>query len=137
VGKELIGLVWVRFVLVMVMFYIAVGGLTLATELYSADLMNLFMYFIFVPVLIFSAIVFKTAFRAYEKYLLFMPTVSAMVLSTALLALVTLAGHLGILFGYGFAYILAQGVKDVLISVTATSILAYGGAVRMLRKQRI
>jgi hypothetical protein len=137
VSKELEGLVIVRFILVSVIFYIVVGVLTLATVYYSSNLRNFYLSFILVPVLILSGVVFKTAFQAYEKYLLFMPTVSSMVLSTSMLALVTLASELIIIFGYGDAYVFIQGIKDILICVTATSILAYGGAVRMIGKQRI
>lgn len=137
VKKEMVGFVPVRFVLLGLIFYITVGGLSLVTQYYSASLQKFFMYLIFLPVLIFSGIVFKTAWQAYERYLLFMPTVSSVVLATATLALVTLIGQISIALGYGFVYILSQAVKDILICVTATSIVAYGGAVRMLKKQRI
>ena len=136
-SKELEGAVMVRFLLVGIIFYIIVGGLSLATEYYSAEIKKFYLYFIVLPILIFSAVVFKTAFQAYEKYLLFMPTVSAMVLSTTFLALFTLASELSIVLGYPTIYILSQAIKDILVCVAGTSILAYGGAIRMMKIRRM
>jgi hypothetical protein len=142
--KEVKGIFLKNIILITVLLYDLVGGLTIFSEsylqdiaFYATDIRTLFLYFIILPVLILSAITFKTAFQAYEKYLLFMPTVSAMVLSTSLLALITLAGELSIASGYAEIYILAQGVEDILICVTATSILAYGGAVRMMKIRKM
>lgn len=135
--KEIKGIFLKNIILITILLYDLVGVLTLAAVTYGPELKNFFLYFIFVPVFILSIIVFKTAFQAYEKYLLFMPTVSAMVLSTSLLALVTLAGELSIVFGYAGVFIISQGVKDILVSVTATSILAYGGVIRTLRKKKM
>jgi hypothetical protein len=137
VEKEIVVFYLVRFILVNVVFYIVCGGLSLATMAYGDALRNFFLYFIVIPVLILSVIVFRTAWSAYEKYLVFMPTVSAMVLATAFLALVTLVAQLSVVFGYGDFYIVGQTLIDILMCVTGTSIFAYGGAVRMIRKQRI
>ncbi|MBU2559589.1 hypothetical protein KKA03_01685 [archaeon] len=142
--KEVKGVFLKNIILITVLLYDLVGVLTILSEsylqdlaFYATDVRTLFLYFIILPILILSAITFKTAFKAYEKYLLFMPTVSAMVISTSLLALVTLAGELSITSGYAGIYIIAQGVKDILICVTATSILAYGGAVRMMKIRKM
>lgn len=135
--KEIKGVFLKNIILITILLYDLIGVLTLSTVTYGPDVKDFFLYFIIVPVFILSIIVFKTAFRAYEKYLLFMPTVSAMVLSTSLLALVTFAGELSVVFGYADGYILAQGVKDILICVTATSIIAYGGAIWTLKKKRM
>lgn len=135
--REIKGIFLKNIILITVLLYNFVGVLTLLAGTYGAEVKNFFLYFIVVPVFILSVIVFKTAFQAYDKYLLFMPTVSAMVLSTAILALVAFAGELSIVFGYADVYILAQGVEDILICVTATSILAYGGVIRTMKIRKM
>lgn len=135
--KEIGGVILKKIIITTLILFDLVGGLAVSAEYYGADIKNFFLYLILVPVLIFSAIVFRAAFRAYEKYLLFIPAVSAMVLSTALLALVTFAVQLSVIFEYAGVFIIVQGVKDILLSVTATSILAYGGGIRMMKIRRM
>ena len=137
IGKEVIVFPLVRFILINILFYILVGLLSLATEIYAETLRNFFVFFIVVPIIILSVIAFREAWRVYEKYLLFIPTVSAMVLSTSVLALSILAGELSFILGLGDIHILMQGVTDVNIIVAGTSILAYGGAVRVIKINRI
>ena len=135
--KEIKGVFLKNIILITILLYDLVGVLTLLAVTYGPAVKNFSLYFIIVPVFILSIIVFRTAFQAYEKYLLFMPTVSAMVLSTSLLALVTFASELSVVFGYAGVYIFAQGVKDILICVTATSILAYGGVIRTMKIRKM
>jgi hypothetical protein len=137
IGKEVIVFPLVRFITVNVLFYILVGVMALATETYQEAVRNFFVFFLVIPIIALSVIAFKEAWQVYEKYLLYIPSVSAMVLSTAVMALSILAGELSFIFGYGGAYIWMQGITDVNIIVAGTSTLTFGGAVRMIKINRI
>lgn len=116
------------------LFIFAVGMLSLLSQFYN-NVIEIFFFFTLPPVLILSSYVLVIAAKAYGKHLIFLPTVSATAILTSLLALAMLAVHLSIIRGYADIYVLAQGIKEVLISMTTASVLIYITTTRVMMKK--
>jgi hypothetical protein len=116
-----------------VLFIFVVGMLSLLSEFYN-NVAEIFFFFILLPILFYTFFVMGVALKAYGKHLLFIPTVSAMAILTALLTLTILAGQFSIAIGNVNLFLIAQSTKDVLISMTAASILIYSVTMRVTMK---
>jgi hypothetical protein len=94
-----------------------------------------FLYITIIPTLIFFGIVVKLVVNIYEKHLIFIPTISAIALSTTLVAFFILLGRFSDFLEYPKIYLFSTAMKDILLSTTGATILIYTIGVRVMKKQ--
>jgi hypothetical protein len=133
VRREYEGRILPKVVWGIVLFTLTIGMLSLLSEFYS-DVSEIFLLFILTPIFIYAFFVMGVAVRAYGKHLMFIPVVSAMTILTALLTLSILAEQLSLIIGNINLFFIAQSSKDILMSMTAASILIYSITMRVTMK---
>lgn len=114
-------------------FLYVVGILAILAE-YDPYLMGVFFYFTLIPVLLLAGFVWGMAVKSYAKHILFIPTASSMAFLTTILVIFMLVERTSITIGNADIYVLANSGKDVLLAMTAASVLIYTNSAAVAMK---
>jgi hypothetical protein len=101
---------------------------------YYEGIIEVFFYLALFPVLALAGLLMGMAFKSYSKHVVFIPGASMMGMMTALLVISMLIERMSIMYRAGDIYIVAQVAKDILLSMTAASVLIYTGATQVAMK---
>lgn len=116
-----------------VAFLYAVAVIAIFASYYEG-IVEVIFYLALLPVLILAGILMGMALRSYSKHIIFIPAASMMAIMTALLVISMLIEKMSIIYRVGDVYVVSQVAKDILLSMTAASVLIYTGATQVALK---